>query len=65
MIPEYCFAVAADESRFAISDEHRRAAWFTFDDGLAMLHWESNRGALVELNRSLIRNAAEHPRRAL
>jgi dATP pyrophosphohydrolase len=52
-IPEYCFGVRAKPDDIRLSDEHHDVAWVSYPRALALLHWPSNKAALLELDRRL------------
>jgi dATP pyrophosphohydrolase len=54
VVPEYAFGVRVAAGGLALSAEHTACEWVDFDACRAMLHWESNRIALDELNQRLI-----------
>lgn len=49
VLPEYCFAVNTNE-QIEISQEHTEYKWATFDEANKLLHWDSNKVDLYELN---------------
>jgi dATP pyrophosphohydrolase len=55
VIPEYCFGVEAVNRQLALSREHVEYRWVQYDTAVAMLHWDSNKTALWELNHRLLR----------
>ena len=59
VIPEWTFGVELDEPALRLSDEHTEARWVSYEEGAAMLRWDSNRGALWELDHR-IRNGMLH-----
>lgn len=50
VIPEYAFAAVVESGDCRLSDEHTEFNWYRFDDAMALLHWDSNRTALWELD---------------
>ncbi len=56
VIPEYCFGVEIAEPRIRLSDEHTQNRWVAYDDGMPLLHWDSNKNALWELNHRITHN---------
>ena len=52
-IPEYAFAVAVDTPELRLSQEHTEYRWVTYEEGLRLLYWDSNKVALGELNQRL------------
>ncbi len=56
VIPEYCFGVEIAEPRIRLSDEHTHNRWVVYDDGMSLLHWDSNKNALWELNYRITHN---------
>ena len=54
VIPEYAFGFECD-AEIALSDEHTGFAWMTCDEAIARLTWDSNKTALYELDRRLLK----------
>ena len=54
VIPEYCFGVEVFDKQLVLSREHTEYRWVPFDTAMAMLHWDSNKTALQELERRLL-----------
>jgi dATP pyrophosphohydrolase len=52
VIPEYAFAVEMRDQAITIS-EHCAFRWVTYCEARELLHWDSNRNALWELNHRL------------
>ena len=50
VIPEYCFGVKVGEERLQLSYEHTEYKWLGYGRAMDMLHWDSNKCALWELN---------------
>ena len=50
VIPEYCFGVKVDEEQLQLSYEHTGYRWLSYDRAMEILQWDSNKGALWELN---------------
>ena len=53
VIPEHCFAIDVGDRDLCLSQEHTESRWVTFDQACALLKWDSNRNALLELNERL------------
>jgi dATP pyrophosphohydrolase len=53
VIPEYAFAVDAKGVDIVLSNEHSECRWLGYEKALELLHWDSNRTALWELNERL------------
>lgn len=53
MIPEHAFGVRCDRGEIRLSPEHTEYGWFSFDDAVRLVRWDSNRNALWELNHRL------------
>ena len=53
VVPEYSFAVDATGQELALSQEHDKVSWLSFEEAARVLTWESNRVALWELNERL------------
>lgn len=56
VVPEHCFAVEVTDTTLAISDEHTEYQWLEYEEAREILHWDSNKNALWELNHRLIRD---------
>ncbi len=50
VVPEHTFGVRADTSELTISTEHVEYRWLPYNEAYDILHWDSNRSALWELN---------------
>ncbi len=59
VIPEYCFGVEVFGKRLTLSREHSECRWVRYDAAIDMLHWESNKTALRELNYRLLHRSKE------
>lgn len=55
VIPEYCFGVEVANKQITLSREHAEYRWVQYDVATELLHWDSNRIALWELNHRLLR----------
>lgn len=53
-VPEYSFGVELPTQDIQIAREHSTYAWFSFEEALTKLHFESNKIALTELNHELL-----------
>jgi dATP pyrophosphohydrolase len=53
IVPEFSFAVNADDHEIILSDEHDEVRWLSFEGAADLLTWDSNRVALWELNERL------------
>ncbi|MCP4642457.1 MAG: NUDIX pyrophosphatase [bacterium] len=53
VIPEHAFAVDATDVELRLSDEHSECRWVPYTEAKDLLHWESNRTALWELDERL------------
>lgn len=49
VIPEYSFAFECNEA-ILLSHEHDAFVWLTYEQACDMLHWDSNKTALYELD---------------
>lgn len=56
VIPEYCFGIELSTEELSLSHEHTAYQWLSFDEAHKLVHWESNRIALWELNHRLRNN---------
>jgi dATP pyrophosphohydrolase len=54
VVPEFTFAVPAGDSDLQIGPEHTEYRWVDYETCREMLHWDSNRNALHELNHRII-----------
>ena len=50
VVPEYTFGVRLNEATLRISSEHTEYRWVDYETARSMLHWHSNRNAVLELN---------------
>ena len=50
VIPEYCFGVKVEDAQLQLSYEHTEYRWRSYARALEILHWDSNKCALWELN---------------
>ena len=50
VIPEYCFGVKVEDEQLQLSYEHAEYKWLRYSGAMEILHWDSNKGALWELN---------------
>lgn len=53
VIPEHAFGVRCDQVEIRLSPEHTEYGWFSFDDAVHLVRWDSNRNALWELDHRL------------
>ncbi len=56
VILEYAFAVEVCDPVLTLSDEHVEYRWFNYAKAIEVLRWDSNKTALWELQRWLIRD---------
>jgi len=54
VIPEYYFAVDVSGETISLSNEHSESRWCTFEEGVKLLKFESNKNGLWELNERLM-----------
>lgn len=54
VVPEYTFGVQLSGAELRIGPEHTDFRWVDYDTCREMLHWDSNRNALHELNHRVI-----------
>lgn len=59
VIPEYSFGVQVQDPSLVLSPEHTEVRWVDYETAMSLLHWDSNRVALWELNLRLQRAAAQ------
>ena len=50
VISEYCFGVKIEDEQLQLSYEHTEYKWLSYDSAMEILHWDSNKCALWELN---------------
>ncbi|MDE0183984.1 MAG: NUDIX pyrophosphatase [Candidatus Poribacteria bacterium] len=50
VIPEHCFGVKVEEDHLQLSHEHSEYKWLDYGRAMELLHWDSNKCALWELN---------------
>lgn len=50
VIPEFSFGVELTSKTMKISHEHSICQWFTYEEAMKKLKWDSNKTALWELN---------------
>ena len=55
VIPERCFAVDVTGHALTLSEEHDDMQWVSYEVAENLLHWDSNKNALWELNARLSR----------
>lgn len=53
VIPEFCFGADCPDTEIALSGEHDGFVWGSYEEIRALLHWDSNRTALWELQTRL------------
>lgn len=61
VVPEYTFAVRISDTQLQIGREHTEYKWAEYDVCREMLHWDSNRNALHELNHRIINRMIPGP----
>ncbi len=59
VIPEYCFGVEVASKQLVLSREHTEYRWVPYETARYMLHWDSNKTALSELNNRLLRQSGD------
>jgi dATP pyrophosphohydrolase len=63
VVPEYTFGVRVDDVALKISREHTEYRWADYETCRELLHWHSNRNALVELNHRIVQGMRRQGRR--
>jgi hypothetical protein len=53
VIPEYAFGARVNDAELTLSGEHAEYRWFTLDEAVRAVQWDSNRTALWELDHRL------------
>ena len=61
VIPEYAFAVEVEDPVLTLSGEHVDYRWLGYEESTRTLKWDSNKTALWELRRRLIRGGRMAP----
>ena len=56
VVPEHSFAVEVQDPVLTLSEEHVEYRWLNYEEAMGLLKWDSNRTALWELQRRLIRD---------
>lgn len=56
VIPEYAFAVEANSTRIVLSAEHGEYRWVDYLTATRLLHYDSNKTALWELDQKIKQN---------
>ena len=56
VVPEYTFAVRITDPELRIGVEHSEYRWVEYETCRQLLHWDSNRNALDELNHRILHN---------
>jgi len=56
VVNESAFGVRVKDKNLIISEEHKSFGWFTYEESIELLKWDSNKVALWELNQRLINN---------
>ena len=59
VVPQYTFGVRVDCEQMELSSEHSDCKWVDYDAATEMLHWDSNKNALWELNHRLTRGITQ------
>lgn len=54
VVKENSFGVKVNDKNLIISEEHIRFDWFTYEEAIKLLKWDSNKVALWELNQRLL-----------
>lgn len=54
VVPEHTFGVEVDSRDLQLSAEHNEYRWVDYETARRMLHWDSNRNALLELNHRIL-----------
>ncbi|MGM0437792.1 MAG: NUDIX hydrolase [Bacillota bacterium] len=53
VVNEYSFGVEVKNQELKLSSEHKNYDWFSYDDAMDKLKWDSNKTALWELHKRL------------
>jgi dATP pyrophosphohydrolase len=54
VVKENAFGVRVKDENLIISEEHISFGWFTYEEAIELLKWDSNKVALWELNQRLL-----------
>ena len=54
VVPEYTFGVGISDIELRVGNEHSEYRWVEYGRCRGVLHWDSNRNALSELNHRII-----------
>ncbi len=60
VVTEYSFGVEVKSQEFSLSPEHKNFKWFSYEEAMDKLKWDSNKTALWELNKRLKKNMNKH-----
>ena len=55
VIPEYSFGVDVKDQKLVLSSEHTEIKWLKYEDAIAVLKFDSNKTALYELNKRILK----------
>jgi dihydroneopterin triphosphate diphosphatase len=55
IIKEFSFGVKVPTTDISLSKEHLNYKWLSFDEALTLLKWDSNKTAMWELNKRLLK----------
>lgn len=55
VVNEYCYGVEIIDKYLKLSNEHTEYKWLNYNDVISILKWDSNKTALWELNKRLVR----------
>jgi dATP pyrophosphohydrolase len=50
VLPEHSFGVEVNDEAIVLSDEHNAFRWLDYEAARSLLHWDSNKNALWELD---------------
>ncbi|WP_234121320.1 NUDIX hydrolase [Clostridium hydrogenum] len=56
VLPEYCFSVNVASKSVKLSSEHTEYSWVTYEKANELLHWQTNKVALFELDNRIKTN---------
>jgi len=57
VIREHCFGVGVEDVNLRLSREHTEYRWVYYDEARSLLHWDSNKSALWEIDVRLSRQS--------
>ena len=59
VLPQHFYAVKVDHEKLRLSGEHAEYGWLDYESAYKLLHWQSNKNALWELDYRLRRKSGK------